>query len=233
MHPAPTNEAIDRRSGSTVAFDEEYLVRQGICRRNRCKHCLCRPIHFRWSVPQTHRPLPTLPRMRGRVGRSGRNGIQGHEGGIHDGIDCWACLDRRGLADRDLRLDLFEQERAVGDSPRARPLLGVADRGLAPASVLQHWHCRGDSGGRPSWSPALWARHRLRIDRARSGPILDRPWIRREPGRPQGSPLHRPSVCKRRDNRRRPTGSCRANVRTWFGGRLYHGRAGSNERSRL
>jgi hypothetical protein len=33
--PAPANEAIDRRSGSTVAFDEEYLVRQGICRRNR------------------------------------------------------------------------------------------------------------------------------------------------------------------------------------------------------
>lgn len=111
--------------------------------------------------------------------------MQGREGGLHDGIDRWACLDRRGLADRDLRLDLFEQKRAVGDSPGARPFLAVADRGWPPASdALNIAQWRGDPRGRPHCGRGTG----FGINRARSGPILDRAWVRREPGQPQGSP---------------------------------------------
>jgi hypothetical protein len=59
---------------------------------------------FRSSVPQNHPGAVRLvERDAGALGR------------IHDGIDCWTCLDRCGLGDRDLRLHLFEPECAVGD----------------------------------------------------------------------------------------------------------------------
>ena len=69
-------------------------------------------------------------------------------GRIHDCVDCWACLDRGGLAGGDLRFHLREQERAIGVARvERRHLRGRERESLVFEASLLSPASRGGEGG--------------------------------------------------------------------------------------